>query len=35
LGRAEAIEEELVDLQGVQVAEVMESLEDGDVSMGE
>jgi hypothetical protein len=35
LGGADAVEEELLDLQGVEVAIVMESLEDRQVTLGE
>jgi hypothetical protein len=34
LGGADAGEEEVLDLEGVQVAVVVESLEDGDVALG-
>jgi hypothetical protein len=35
LGGADPVEEELLDLEGVQVAVVVESLEDGEVALGQ
>jgi len=35
LGGTDAVKEELLDLEGVEVAVVMESLEDGNVALGE